>query len=725
MSDIRESRLLLAFLYLLTVILLREWLFPILELTGTGSSPVFLLFILFAFILSLLNTKWFITIPLKLLYILWTIEWIYLGSSIISLEILPFMVQTIAGDLSVIQTGKWHHISNAFQTFLFFLILWMLTYLIRYWIEVKRSIFLFYFTTIAFLATVDTFSPYSVEEAIFPVMLVGLLLLGLMTISKLTARYEIPLTFKRWSSFVVPLVFLLVISTVFMISLPKLGPVWADPISFIQSKAEGKSNEGQTLSKSGYSTDDDRLGGPFLQDDSLVFEAAVESAQYWKAETKDTYTSKGWEQSQTNREPATFSSGELMPTDQPTDGTVNSAQLSLTEEFPFILYPYGMMTVSSEQDTLFVYDRLTGKYEPTINGETRPLNAYEFEFTEPVYSLQELRSATLNERIDVQQFEAYLQLPHTLPERVGELAESITSSSESIYEKAKAIERYFSRNGFVYDQTDVAIPEEDEDYVDQFIFDTKKGYCDNFSTSMIVMLRTLDIPARWVKGFAPGEQSTNDMGEQIYRVSNNEAHSWVEAYMPGIGWMPFEPTIGFNGAADIAYDLEVTPVDPALEETREEQQMPEQEVVEETPEENEAAMPKKQRFDIGGWFTSTRLSLLMAAILAIIAFIIYRSRGRSKPKKVRLRGRFKGEGWDGFQARYVQLLSQLDRQGFQRGPGETLKNYALKVDGHFGGEQMQKLTVIYEKGIYGKIEKNEEWQRLQEMWEDLVIKTSN
>ena len=166
-------------------------------------------------------------------------------------------------------------------------------------------------------------------------------------------------------------------------------------------------------------------------------------------------------------------------------------------------------------------------------------------------------------------FEKYLQLPDTLPARVGELAESITASHESVYDKVKAIERYYGRNGFVYDQKNVKVPGEDEDYVDQFLFDTKRGYCDNYSTSMVVMLRTLDIPARWVKGFAPGEAARNENGERIYQVTNEEAHSWVEAYMPGIGWLPFEPTIGFNGSTSIDYDIEMEIDDPAVPEMQE------------------------------------------------------------------------------------------------------------------------------------------------------------
>ena len=75
--------------------------------------------------------------------------------------------------------------------------------------------------------------------------------------------------------------------------------------------------------------------------------------------------------------------------------------------------------------------------------------------------------------------------------------------------------------------------------MDQFLFETKIGYCDNFSTSMVVMLRSLGIPARWVKGFAPGEIVQREDSIPVYEVTNNNAHSWVEAYFPNVGWMHF------------------------------------------------------------------------------------------------------------------------------------------------------------------------------------------
>lgn len=723
MKKIRTNRFLLILLYILAFLLLREALLPVMALTDTGHFDLFLLFIVFSMILSLLNLTWKMTMPLKVIYIIWAIQIIYTDSSIPSLKVILLIFRSFAFDISVIAQGEWYLISNVSRTLLFYLMLWMVTYLIQYWIEVKKSIFLFYFTVIVFLAIIDTFSPYSVKSSIFPVMIIGLLLLGLLTITKLTEKYQIAFSFRQFPVVIMPLIFLLVVSSAFMIVLPKFAPVWPDPVPFIKSMAEQEQQEGQTVSKSGYGTNDERLGGPFLEDDSLVFEAGVERKQYWKIETKDTYTSKGWEQSAQDAEPLQFAPAELIASDIPNDETSKLAQLTMTEKFPFIIYPYGMTQVATAHDAMFSYDRLSGKYETMMNGEARPLDVYGLEFIEEEYSLKQLRATSMEQLSDMPQFEAYLQLPDTLPARVGELATSITASSDSVYEKAKAIESYFKRNGFVYERTNVAIPSAEEDYVDQFLFDTKKGYCDNFSSSMVVMLRTLDIPARWVKGFAPGELASNEDGDSVYRVSNNEAHSWVEAYMPEIGWIPFEPTIGFSGTTDITYDLDEETVDQELSETEQEQPEPE---VEEKEEEKKDVTEKKGAYDLRTSLQGKSILIALGiAIFFTIGFVIYLTRRRWMSQVMIRRNRFGEVGWETFKSQYDQLLKQLDRIGLKRAEGETLATFAVKVDRHFGGEEMQKLTAIYEKGIYGKIEKNEEWQRLQKMWEDLIIKTSN
>ena len=70
-------------------------------------------------------------------------------------------------------------------------------------------------------------------------------------------------------------------------------------------------------------------------------------------------------------------------------------------------------------------------------------------------------------------------------------------------------------------------------------------------------------------------------------------------------------------------------------------------------------------------------------------------------------------------------MKQLHRYGFKRKSGETLSTYAIRIDGHFGGDRMQMMTTSYEEGIYGGNRTNHDWQRLQEMWEDLINRTSD
>jgi len=75
--------------------------------------------------------------------------------------------------------------------------------------------------------------------------------------------------------------------------------------------------------------------------------------------------------------------------------------------------------------------------------------------------------------------------------------------------------------------------------VANFLFVRKQGHCEYFASAMAIMLRTLGIPARIVNGFRGAE--FNDITGS-YLVRARDAHSWVEAYIPGIGWTTFDPT---------------------------------------------------------------------------------------------------------------------------------------------------------------------------------------
>lgn len=728
MSENRMSRWLLAILYVLSIILLREWLIPVMALTNTGGLSFFLIFIVIAFMLSLFEVKWWLAVPVKIIYIISVVHVIYLKRVIPSIESLSVLMQDFLSNFSIFMQGEWSNITYPLRTTLFFVLIWMTTYLISYWINKKRSMLLFYVMTVIFIATIDTFSAYSADDSIFKIMAVGLLLVGLLFISKFADTYQLKIPFSKYVAAAVPLFFIIILSGFFALLLPKQAPIWPDPVPFLQAVVDGSEerNADQSVAKSGYSPDDSALGGPFLEDDTLVFEAAVERQQYWKIETKNTYTSKGWAQP-VEDSPVIYKQG--MPIGQFEENenievtASKQAQLHVFETFPFLVYPYGMTKADASVEVDFHYVSDNDKYWTKLEEEIIPLDAYDITYVAHDFSLKALRATEMDALVELQDdFYPYLQLPETLPERVVELAKSITESSTSVYEKTKAIERYYGRSGFTYDREEVAIPSEEDDYVDQFLFDTKKGYCDNFSTSMVVMLRTIGIPARWVKGFAPGEVAKNASGESVYQVTNNEAHSWVEAYMPSVGWMPFEPTIGFNAPARIQYDMELDASDPEMKEKLEKEQP--------VPEKPQQSKPSTSTFNIGKWTKSwmggnAKWILATGIAIVIVSVIFYALRQKWMPTLRVKRYRAEGQSWEDFSKSYTDLLKQLERIGLNREEGETLSNYARRVDMRFTSENMSELTKAYEIGIYGEDTKSHDWQRLQLLWEDLIKKTTH
>jgi protein-glutamine gamma-glutamyltransferase len=127
----------------------------------------------------------------------------------------------------------------------------------------------------------------------------------------------------------------------------------------------------------------------------------------------------------------------------------------------------------------------------------------------------------------------YLELPAVDP-RVKALAEQITLNAASPSAKALAIETYL-RTQFGYTLEMVR----SDDPIPFFLFERKQGHCEYFASAMAVMLRTIGIPSRIVNGFRNGEHS--DITGS-YLIRGKDAHSWVEAFIPGHGWVEFDPT---------------------------------------------------------------------------------------------------------------------------------------------------------------------------------------
>jgi protein-glutamine gamma-glutamyltransferase len=131
--------------------------------------------------------------------------------------------------------------------------------------------------------------------------------------------------------------------------------------------------------------------------------------------------------------------------------------------------------------------------------------------------------------------QSYLQLPQIDP-RIFSLALNVSSGAATNLEKAGRVEKYLQTNYFyTLDQAQLENPQP----LTTFLLQTRRGHCEYFASSMVVLLRALSVPARIVNGFQAGEY--NEIGEN-YVIRGRDAHSWVEVWIQGTGWIAFDPT---------------------------------------------------------------------------------------------------------------------------------------------------------------------------------------
>jgi hypothetical protein len=157
----------------------------------------------------------------------------------------------------------------------------------------------------------------------------------------------------------------------------------------------------------------------------------------------------------------------------------------------------------------------------------------------PNASADQLRSAGTGYPEGV--VDRYTQLPPTGLERTRGLAARLTEGTTNPYDAVFRMNQYL-KESYPYD---LSIPPqgEDMDSVEYFLFEQKRGYCEQFSSSLAVMARSLGIPARVATGYAPGEYNPFT---GLYEIKASDAHAWVEVYFPGYGWTTFDPTPSFD-----------------------------------------------------------------------------------------------------------------------------------------------------------------------------------
>ena len=151
-------------------------------------------------------------------------------------------------------------------------------------------------------------------------------------------------------------------------------------------------------------------------------------------------------------------------------------------------------------------------------------------------SPNELRQAISGPELSPALRARYTQLPHSYPQ-VQALAEAVTAGATTTYDRVQDLISWIGAH--THYSTDIPALPPGADTVKEFLFGNRIGYCEQISTSLAVMLRTLNVPVREVVGYVPGPYNPVT---DLYTIQADDAHAWVQVWIPGYGWQSFDPT---------------------------------------------------------------------------------------------------------------------------------------------------------------------------------------
>ncbi|MGQ9840350.1 MAG: DUF4129 domain-containing transglutaminase family protein [Anaerolineae bacterium] len=287
------------------------------------------------------------------------------------------------------------------------------------------------------------------------------------------------------------------------------------------------------------------LGGPISLTDRPILEATTKERTYWRAVVYDTYTGAGW--INTDSESVMLESGEALGEPRfarTREITATIRSLELSQETVFTPPQPVRVNVPVNADYMPVAGQAEGRVISRLRSQVDLGRHGPYQVTSTVSNASPNRLQADTTEYPTWVRERYLQLPETLPPRVRELAVQITEAYDNPYDKAMALESFLRT--YTYNQQ-IAAPPPGADGVAYFLFDVQQGYCDYYASAMVVMLRAVGVPARFVVGYTPGQALDDDdrispQAPTTYRVLERNAHAWPEVFFPSYGWVQFEPT---------------------------------------------------------------------------------------------------------------------------------------------------------------------------------------
>ncbi len=646
---------------------------PVIEQIGYIAPGLFLRALFAALFVAVYNVYYLFPVMLV------SIPLLLAGTAVLYFREIPVVVEWVTSILTLPQPADalfWPLLTLAGITLALFVMVFRLRY----------SLFLL------LIAGMATFVPlwYLFVDSAYPAAITysafWLMLLSYHKGAELWSRFpqrvgikqeEIVELRKGWFGYTALLLSMVVLITLI---LPKdLGPVqWhslqalvTENLTFLSRLRSSETDEirGDGGAFGFYAFDSQRgaeLGGPLWLDETVLLEVQGQGGIYLKGRIKEVYTGRYWKKTDSLEEKDSFPAPQeaLLDSLAETEVTIRHKKLRTSSVFS-MLYP---QDVSSLPGILRI-----GQNSSLVMSESIPLyNEYTVKGLDLAYRSD---FADLEGGEDISELDVYLDLPSDLPFRVRELALEVTGEKKGYYNRIKALETYLRRN-YNYSR-DVPFVEDGVDFVDHFLFDRGEGYCTYFATALAVMGRAAGVPTRYVSGFSVPDENS---GDGVYEVAGTNAHAWVEAYIPGLGWLPFEATPGFSTSAELPSQRDLSDQDPYDFEDEEEHVHPPYDrdffdYYTDYPSTFSGAESRLMAGDIVTALLKILTAVFLVSLFGLIAYMVYRfKRVKKMIRDLELQNpRRRSIGY------YLIALSLLDRINLGKYPGETPRDYSKRI----------------------------------------------
>jgi transglutaminase-like putative cysteine protease len=268
---------------------------------------------------------------------------------------------------------------------------------------------------------------------------------------------------------------------------------------------------------------------------TVVMRVRAERPSYWIGETFDRWDGQSW----TTNGPASrrIDDGSpfflSVPAGNNVDGEGDLQTFYITTSGPdLVFHAESAHEVWFPAGSLFYSD--DGTIVSPIGLGRGAIYTVESEVSSP--SPAQLRQESTGPPLSAADLRRYTQLPHPYPQAQA-LARAVTASATTTYDRVQALIAWMGAN--THYSTDIPPLPAGADTVNEFLFGNRVGFCEQISTSLAVMLRSLGIPAREAVGYVPGPYNPIT---DLYEVRAEDAHAWVQVWLPGHGWQSFDPT---------------------------------------------------------------------------------------------------------------------------------------------------------------------------------------